>query len=380
MKILTVYYKHKPGGFCKRLRMKIEAYLEQGWEVHYIAVEPYPYTSPRLIPHLLPCPFSCHDSPWFWLYFFVTAPLFILFTAYRCRIQLLSIFSPLYASLCIPARRFLNIPLLEFLRSVPARCWPSSPRSSFALIIESALEKWGLEYGDLVLANSESVKHAMIEKHGKMAEKIGILYNNIEEFTFDPPRQRERILSEFSLDENSFIIATTGLLEKRKNLEFLLTGFSRTRHDRSVLLIIGDGKEIGTLKRLTLALNLANRVIFTGWRKDAPSLVQGADLFVFSSSQEGLSNSLLEAMACGIPCLVSGIPENKEVLPDPEHWFSLAQPEQLAEKIDHLVTDPEYYQSLADRTRAKQKRFRFDWKKEVVGRAEQALHADREKK
>jgi len=85
-KILTIYYKHKRGGFCKRIKLKIEAYLEKGWEVHYIAVLPYPYGHRNLKPHILPTPMSRHDGIVFWAYFFLAAPVYAFILSVKHRV------------------------------------------------------------------------------------------------------------------------------------------------------------------------------------------------------------------------------------------------------------------------------------------------------
>ena len=86
-RVLTVYYKHKPGGFCQRLKFKIEALLNNGWEVHYIAVEPFPYAHPNLKPHILPIPMDSHDSLLFWIYFFTTVPFFTIWIGIKNNIK-----------------------------------------------------------------------------------------------------------------------------------------------------------------------------------------------------------------------------------------------------------------------------------------------------
>ena len=126
-RVLTVYYKHKPGGFCKRLQMKIHAYLEQGWKVHYIAVEPFPYKHKKLTPHILTTPFKNHDTLFFWIYFFAVAPWFTAWIACKEKIQLISIFSLTYACLCAPAKLITGAPLLTFIRTLKEKkiyIWP----------------------------------------------------------------------------------------------------------------------------------------------------------------------------------------------------------------------------------------------------------------
>ena len=233
-RILTVYYKHKPGGFCKRLQMKIHAYLEQGWKVHYIAVEPFPYKHKNLTPHILTTPFKNHDTLFFWIYFFALAPWFTAWIAYREKVQLLSIFSLTYACLCAPAKWVTGAPLLTFIRTLKEKKEFSFGRSQIIFIIERLMEKAGVAISDSLVANSESIK-VELAKLGNTKKDIQILYNNINELHTDKPEQRKRILKEFELQEDYFLVVTTGLLIPRKNLHCLLKAFAKIELKKVVL-------------------------------------------------------------------------------------------------------------------------------------------------
>jgi glycosyltransferase involved in cell wall biosynthesis len=89
--------------------------------------------------------------------------------------------------------------------------------------------------------------------------------------------------------------------------------------------------------------------------------------------REGTPNALLEAMACRVPCLISSIPENIELIQNPEQHFPPDQPEILAEKINNLMENQEYYDELLNTTLADKQRFVFDWGKEMVKVAEEAM-------
>lgn len=370
-KILTVYYKHRPGGFCQRLRMKIEAYLNKGWHVHYVAVEPYPYTHANLHPHIIPTPMLRHDSLLFWLYFFLTAPIWVFITAAKHKIDLFSIFSTPYAAITGPAKLILNKPMLMFIRVLPHQPSATGWAGKFLDWVESAVEKLGLIFSTQTFANSMAIKSAMIEAYGNIGKKIQILHNNIEEIQFDRGRQREKLLQEFSLDKDCFVVSTSGVLAKRKNFDFLIEAAAESKLPNLIVLIIGEGDQLQNLK--ALAARLGVRVVFPGWRDDVLSLIQGTDLFVFPSSREGMSNSLLEALACRLPCLVSSSPENREVVEDPEQQFDLDRPLTLALKITRMAEDPEYRSRIRESILKARERFLFDWSAEVVERAEKLL-------
>ncbi|MDA1110550.1 MAG: glycosyltransferase family 4 protein [Nitrospinae bacterium] len=375
IKILTIYYRHKPGGFCKRLKMKIEAYLDRGWTVHYVAVEPFPYNHPNLIPHILLTPMRNHDSIPFWIYFFLTAPFYMALVGIKHRVDLISVFSPLYALISAPAKWVLQVPMITLVRFPPHQNPIFSYRESCLITwVESFLEKLGLAFSDRVLATSEAVRDAVIKRYPRGRLKTAVLYNHLQEVNFDKTFRKDRLIQEFALSQNPFIVATTGILHKRKNQDCLLRAFAEAGKLESVLLIIGDGEQKEPLKQLTAELGVEERTIFTGWREDVLELIQGADLFVFGSAQEGMSNSLLEAIAADLPCLVSDVPENREVVTNPEQHFCPDQPSALAGKIVRAIEDPEYYDKLSESTLEDKKRFVFDWSGEIIKEAEQLLN------
>ncbi len=364
--VLTVYYKHKPGGFCKRMDLSVRAYLDQGWEVHYVAVEAYPYNHSNLIPHILPSPFQTTQSLWFWMYFFLFSPWFVLFVGMKYRIRLLSSVSPLYAWVGLPLKVLTQIPGLTFIWSKPT--FNTDCRDSLTILkwLESGLEAGGLYFSDQLLANSHGSRNAWIEAYGRLAERIDVLPNNMEDPPFDKTLQRKQLLDEFSLNSKSFIIATSGILEPHKNVELLTTAFSKISSRDPILLIIGEGQQRTELEILAESLDCKDRIVFTGWRSDVLALVQGADVFVLPSLREGMSEALLEATTCKIPCLISAIPESMEVIRNPEQHFDPTNAEELAMKLARCLEDPDYYQELVTATQNDKARYVFDWKTALI--------------
>lgn len=104
------------------------------------------------------------------------------------------------------------------------------------------------------------------------------------------------------------VIMFVGRLVKVKGVDILLRAFAQLDRPDAVLVIVGDGPERQNLERLARELNVFDRIIFTGWRDDASKLVSIADVFVLPSLSEGLPQALLEALAHGVPCVVSDIP------------------------------------------------------------------------
>jgi glycosyltransferase involved in cell wall biosynthesis len=359
-RILTIYYKFKPDGFCKRFSLMIEAYLDKGCEVHYIAVEPYPIEHENLIPHIMPTPMKSRESFAFWSYFFAIAPWHLLWVSIRHRVELISVGSPLYACLSGIAKLVTRVPLITFIFITPNSVARWRFSFNFYERIETFMETLGLQWSDLLMANSWGAQSAWNKVYPNIP--IEVFPNNVEEQSFDKQKQRERILNEFSLPEDRFLISHSGVLLKRKNHDCLIQAMSQLKGSRALLFIIGDGLRKEELYTMAKTLGIGDQIIFTGYRKDVVELIQGTDLFTFPSYAEGMAESLLEATTCKLPCLVSSIPENTDVISNTEQHFPADQPDILAEKINRLMNDPDYYQQLLAATEKEKNRFIFDWK------------------
>ena len=150
-------------------------------------------------------------------------------------------------------------------------------------------------------------------------------------------------------------IIQIGSLEERKGPDLLVRAVSLLR-DEGVdvrLWLVGDGPERQTLERLVLAHGLTGRVLLTGARPDAASLLAHADIAVLASQREGMPLSLLEAAAWGraiVTTTVDGCPEIVEggragVLVPPGDVGALAR------ELKALVDDPDRRIRLGERAR-----------------------------
>ncbi len=361
LKVLTIYYKHRRGGFCKRFRLKVEAYLKAGWQVHYIAVEPYPYHDENLIPHILLCPFQKHSGLFFWAWFFTTAPLHALILGLRHKFHLISAATPVYAWISGPVKWLRRTPMVTLLWTKPQFTTDCHEDYQSLNKLENILERWGVRWSDRMIANSESCRNSWIQRYQLDDEKVAVHTNHVDAPPFKKEEQRQKVIQELQLADDAFIIANTSIFEPHKNLEFLIAAFSHVNSERAVLVLIGAGGQRSHLKKVARALGIAERVIFTGWRDDPRSLLQGSDLFAFPSLREGMSESLLEATTCKMPCLVSAIPENMEVIRNPEQHFSPHETHELIQKINRCIEDESYYSDLLRQTKADGNRYVFDW-------------------
>lgn len=100
-------------------------------------------------------------------------------------------------------------------------------------------------------------------------------------------------------------ICAVGRINEQKAYDIMLSAFAifHSSHPEHVLNIYGDGTDEESIKALAEELELGENVVFHGNRPDAVNLIKDAGMFVMTSRYEGMPNALLEAMACGIPCV-----------------------------------------------------------------------------
>jgi glycosyltransferase involved in cell wall biosynthesis len=112
----------------------------------------------------------------------------------------------------------------------------------------------------------------------------------------------------------------TGRLHPQKNLPLLLAAWAEvaTRSPAN-LILVGPGSDRQALTELAGSLQIADRVQFVGAVENPADYLRAADIFVLPSVAEGMSNSLLEAMATALPCVVSGIGGNTDLIADSQN-------------------------------------------------------------
>lgn len=141
----------------------------------------------------------------------------------------------------------------------------------------------------------------------KLMNRVLIIHNAIDtvKMRFDAV-ERDCIRKQYGW-ENKQVIGHIGRLHYEKNQTFLIELFEQyhTDHPDSVLVLIGQGEDESELKRITESKGLSDSIRFMGARTDIDAWLSSFDLFVFPSLFEGLSVSLLEAQANGIPILAS---------------------------------------------------------------------------
>jgi glycosyltransferase involved in cell wall biosynthesis len=175
---------------------------------------------------------------------------------------------------------------------------------------------------------------------GKGFERVEIWSRGVNCGHFHPGKRDNELRRQLGVLENAVVLACCGRLAAEKNLETLLSAFSKLCPSLPVnLLLIGDGP-------LRTKLEAAGdpRVIFTGYRRgeELACIYASADLFVFPSLSDTFGNVLLEAMASGLPAVAFDVPGPRDVVRCGETGLLVGQvgAEPLAAALAGLIADP----------------------------------------
>jgi teichuronic acid biosynthesis glycosyltransferase TuaC len=176
------------------------------------------------------------------------------------------------------------------------------------------MTRWLLRNCDAAVAVSRSLAQEAVDLAGGEF-KPEVVYNGVAD-AFQAPADRRQIRRELNLPEPARIIVFTGRCEKDKGVEELVEAFGMitTEEASAALLFVGDGGARNELETRARREPWGSRVWFAGQvgREKVRLYLQAADVFVLPSHGEGMPNSLLEAMAVGLPCVatrVGGAPE-----------------------------------------------------------------------
>src|SRR5882724_10378981 len=149
-------------------------------------------------------------------------------------------------------------------------------------------------------------------------ERIGVMYNGVDTQRFAPCKETQLAMrKELGLPAESFVIGTVGRLVPIKDHHTLLKAaalLSGSGIDVRVLLV-GSGPERERLQRKATD-SLEGRVYFAGDSGRVPEMLNAMDVFVLASLGEGMSNTLLEAMATGLPVFATNVGGNPEIIED----------------------------------------------------------------
>ncbi len=148
------------------------------------------------------------------------------------------------------------------------------------------------------------------------AKEAQIVHNGVDLERFHPDALSRREMRLKLGINDDFVIGHVGRFCEQKNHSFLIEAFEQIarKEEKAKLLLIGSGDLSESIKKTVQLKDLVQQVVFCGESDQVECLLRAMDVFVFPSISEGLGLALVEAQACGVPCVASeGVPKQADV-------------------------------------------------------------------
>ncbi len=210
---------------------------------------------------------------------------------------------------------------------------------------------------DYFLAPAQAILDALVAREGVPAGRARCLPNAVDCQKFQPTEPPARLAgrARLGLPLDGYLFGTVARMEPVKRHEDMISAFAEASRNYpwARLVLIGRGSLEGRLRDQARAAGVSRRVIFLGESGDVETLLPLLDAFVMASSTEGLSNAILEAMACGLPTIATGVGGNPELV-EPGRTGLLVppcQPGSLARAMGEILADPEAGRNMGRRAR-----------------------------
>lgn len=222
----------------------------------------------------------------------------------------------------------------HFYKNAPAAMWLFYP-----------VEKFLSDYADAVITINHDDYNLAVNKHfcknGNvfLINGIGVDTSKFKNCNCDRYAKRH----EFGINDNAFVVLSAAELNKNKNYTASITAFAKANIENSYYVICGEGRLKEHYISLAQSLNVSDRVIFAGYRNDMPEMYHMSDAFIFTSIREGLGNACVEAMASGLPLIVSDTRGTREYAVDGKNAFvyNAFDSDGFAHALKTLAENPE---------------------------------------
>lgn len=232
--------------------------------------------------------------------------------------------------------KYKNAKHLVTMRNYPYDDYPSYYNKLIGPImafLDLHLIKKLYKKGEIFVTCSSSLSKIYEEK-----EKINLPFINngvdIEKYQRAVNNEKEIIREKLNLPKDKTIYIYTAPFNERKDQEFAIKAFLEANNSNNFLILCGDGATFNDLKNKYKNDN----ILFTGKVRNIPEYLKASDIYLSTSKSEGLPNSVLEAMSCGLPVLLSNIPQHLEFFKINEKIGYCYELENLPDLVNYLKT------------------------------------------
>ena len=198
--------------------------------------------------------------------------------------------------------------------------------------------EWLLSYWTdvLITINKEDYKRAKRSLHAKRTEYVhgvGINVSKFRDGKIDICKKRRSL----NLKKDDVMLFSVGELNENKNHSVVIHALAEMNNPQIHYFIAGSGRLKEKLGQLSEKLGIEKQIHLLGYRNDIRQLLQIADIYLLPSRREGLNVSLMEAMASGVPCIVSRIRGNVDLIANSKYLVAADDVEGWEHAVKNMV-------------------------------------------
>lgn len=247
----------------------------------------------------------------------------------------------------------LLAPKIKIITTLHSFDYGNDKWSGFAKFMLKLGESFMCRYSHKIIVLTELMHDYILQRYGQ--ESI-VIPNG----AFIRKSSSQKQLIAFGLKPQKYIISVCRLI-RLKGLQYVIKAFEKTNNSDIKLVIVGDGEYKSELEKL--AKNNP-QIVFTGNQEGEAldELYTNALMFIQSSEMEGLSISLLEAMAHGLPCLASDIIANREAGENTVSYFKSKDIEDIKNNLEKMLSNQNELTELGKKAKSRAEE-NFDWEK-----------------
>jgi glycosyltransferase involved in cell wall biosynthesis len=228
--------------------------------------------------------------------------------------------------------------------------------------VKKALMKWSYGKLDRFVTTSSQVREEMLSLDYVPSSKMRVIHEGLDLERYRP-KEKAEARRELSIPLERKVITVVGTLVERKGHVYLFEALRDVRGEFGNLLlyVVGEGSFRETLERKARELGIAENVVFTGYRDDAPMFMNAADVFVLPSLYEGMPNVVMESMALGTPVITTGQYGALDLIEDGETGILTGQGDVagIRDGILKFLGDTEFSRVVVGKAREKIQGFDF---------------------
>lgn len=212
--------------------------------------------------------------------------------------------------------------------------------------------RWMDKRQDQMIAVCNKGKEQLIA-NGWTGDRIQVIFNAVDMNAWAGDRSESTMRAELGIPEDRIVMLCASRFAHDKGHDYLIRSLKRLTEISDVpftMVLAGDGPLLEQTEAQVKELGLEEQVIFVGFRKDIKNLYKGSDIYINSSQHEALSFLIVEAMAAGLPVIVTDMGGNRDIVPPEARHGALViydDPESMAQAMKKMIEDGEYRAACA---------------------------------